>query len=285
VLADDNTTKESGICCETAVASTHLCCCCHQSLLFQSPCTGTEQSGQRLLWLLLATQDMGASQSSVCQVETEAAGPLARVGAGLGSSLTSTLDLFQGEVLRQTRSYKEIAGLSYEEFLDYIQDLNEISSHFLDANGKQLVFAVKKGTDSTALWKGTVRVACVKVEASTKAVDSYRLLTLKQFLSVFKSLQTQTAAIKDSPSSPDSSEPSSPLKRDGAAKTPPHRLIALNLRVLSREMELQKTLQGNLDPFSSRPQCFSTTLSTPRQLCSKAPRLRSVAFASRGNRM
>ena len=88
----------------------------------------------------------------------------------------------KGEVLRQTRSYKEIAGLSYEEFLDYVQDLNEISrysneatlfrcqrfhyfcsSHFLDANGKQLVFAVKKGTDSTALWKGTVRVACVKV--------------------------------------------------------------------------------------------------------------------------
>ena len=61
------------------------------------------------------------------------------------------------------RSYKEIAGLSYEEFLDYVSELNEISSHFLDANGKQLVFAVKKGTDSTALWKGTVRVACVKV--------------------------------------------------------------------------------------------------------------------------
>ena len=29
------------------------------------------------------------------KVETEAAGPLARVGAGLGSSLTSTLDLVQ----------------------------------------------------------------------------------------------------------------------------------------------------------------------------------------------
>ena len=95
----------------------------------------------------------------------------------------------KGEVLRQTRSYKEIAGLSYEEFLDYVQDLNEISrysneatlfrdlilfvsSHFLDANGKQLVFAVKKGTDSTALWKGTVRVACVKV-----TVDFDRFLT------------------------------------------------------------------------------------------------------------
>ena len=36
----------------------------------------------------------------------------------------------QGEVLRQTRTYKEIAGLSYEDFLDYIQDLNEISRYF-----------------------------------------------------------------------------------------------------------------------------------------------------------
>ena len=78
---------------------------------------------QTLLWLLLTRQGMGASQSSVCQVrkktltqshqivvhchaifiwwffvvkvETEACGPLARVGAGLGSSLTSTLDLVQ----------------------------------------------------------------------------------------------------------------------------------------------------------------------------------------------
>ena len=78
---------------------------------------------QTLLCLLLTRQGMGASQSTVCQVgkktltqsqkivvhcpaifiwwffvvkvETEACGPLARVGAGLGSSLTSTLDLVQ----------------------------------------------------------------------------------------------------------------------------------------------------------------------------------------------
>jgi len=158
---------------------------------------------------------MGSGQS-VCQVETESGGSVARIGQGLGSAVTSTLGQLQGEVLRQTRSYKEIAGLSYEEFLDYVTDLNEISSHFLDANGKQLVFAVKKGTDSTALWKGTVRVACVKVDATSKGVDSYRLLTLKQFLAVFKSLQTQTAAIRneDSPSTPDSSDPPSPLEED-----------------------------------------------------------------------
>ena len=94
------------------------------------------------------------------------------------------------------RSYKQIANLSYDEFLDYVNDINEISSQFLDSNGKQLVFAVKKGSDTTAIWKGTVRVACCKVDATSKAVDSYRLLTLKQFLAIFKALQTQTAALQ-----------------------------------------------------------------------------------------
>lgn len=162
---------------------------------------------------------MGSSQS-VCQLETESCGSVAKIGQGLGSAVSSTLDQLQGEVLRQTRSFKAIAGLTYEEFQDYIAELNEISGQFLDANGKQLVFAVKKGTDSTALWKGTVRVACVKVDASSKSVDSYRLLTLKQFLAVFKSLQTQTAAIrceKDAQDSSNSSDNASPVDEAEAA--------------------------------------------------------------------
>jgi hypothetical protein len=54
----------------------------------------------------------------------------------------------------------------------------------MDNNGRQLVFAVKKGTDSTLLWKGTVRIACVKVDLVTKKIDTYRLLTLNEFLRV-----------------------------------------------------------------------------------------------------
>ena len=100
--------------------------------------------------------------------------------------------------------------------MDNVTELNEISSHFLDSNGKQLVFAVKKGTDTTPLWKGTVRVACCKVDSSSKAVESYRLLTLKQFLAIYKSLQTQTAALREeeSSSSPDSSEATTPSDPD-----------------------------------------------------------------------
>ena len=141
------------------------------------------------------------------------------------------------------RSYKEIANLSYEDFLDHVTELNEISSQFLDSNGKLLVFAVKKGTDSTPLWKGTVRVACCKVDAATQEVDSYRLLTLKQFLAIFKSLQvrlidktlfdcyrtsfqTQTAALREeeTSSSPDSSEPASPSEEAKAKAKKPHPL-------------------------------------------------------------
>ena len=146
------------------------------------------------------------------------------------------------------RSYKEIANLSYEEFLDSVTELNEISSQFLDANGKQLVFAVKKGSDTTAIWKGTVRVACCKVDVSSKAVDSYRLLTLKQFLAIFKSLQTQTAALVtgDSPTSTDSSSPASPASEQ---KTHP-----LTLAKFSASTFLQEAL-GEESSLASVEEC------------------------------
>ena len=81
--------------------------------------------------------------------------------------------------------------ISYEEFLEDIRQLNEISSRYLDDNGKQLVFAVKKGTDSTILWRATVRIACVKLDAQTRKIESCRALSLKQFLVVYSKLRHQ----------------------------------------------------------------------------------------------
>lgn len=104
----------------------------------------------------------------------------------------------QCQAARQTaRSLHQISATSYPAFLASVQELNAISEHFLDSNGEQLVFAVKKGTDSTILWKATVRVAAVKVDAATKAIDSYRCLSLKQYLRVYNALKTQSAAVKD----------------------------------------------------------------------------------------
>ncbi len=85
--------------------------------------------------------------------------------------------------------------ISYEEFLDNIRQLNDISGRYLDDNGKQLVFAVKRGTDSTILWRATVRIACVKVDAATKSIESCRTLSLKQFLLVYNKLRHQADAV------------------------------------------------------------------------------------------
>jgi len=117
---------------------------------------------------------------------------------GLGGDLKSRGSLttsLQGEVFRQTRTLQRLAGLTYDQFLGYIKELNEISSHFLDSNGKQLVFAVKKGSDSTLLWKATVRVACVKIDVSSKDIESYQALNLRQFTQVYDRLKNQLAAI------------------------------------------------------------------------------------------
>ncbi|CAB4055983.1 unnamed protein product [Lepeophtheirus salmonis] len=102
------------------------------------------------------------------------------------------------EVYRRTRSIKQIASIDYQEFLSAVKDLNDISCQFLDANGKQLIFAVKKGTDSTVFWKATVKVACVKVDSTSKEVDSYKPLNLREFLQVYNSLVHTAAAVDKS---------------------------------------------------------------------------------------
>jgi len=64
------------------------------------------------------------------------------------------------------------------------------SKKCLDSDGNQLIFAVKKGTDSPLFWKVTVRIACVKINSNSKQIVNYKLLNLKQFLQVFKTFET-----------------------------------------------------------------------------------------------
>ena len=130
-LVVDNTTVENVV--RQLWPSRHTCEANQQLkiLPFQSPCTGTELRGQVTPWkrqhtlqhdfqsfvlpeiaMIVAANTRHGNIPVIrvsgfriftflfgpnfsVKVETEAAGPLARVGAGLGSSLTSTLDLVQ----------------------------------------------------------------------------------------------------------------------------------------------------------------------------------------------
>ncbi|XP_055638054.1 RING finger protein 141-like [Toxorhynchites rutilus septentrionalis] len=142
-----------------------------------------------------------------------------------------TVDSLQFEIKKQAQIFSEIGTLSYEDFQKCLTDLNSLSRKCLDPNGKQLVFAVKKGTDRSVLWKGTVRIACVKVDPTSKQVECYKLLNLRQFLQVFRTFQTdlhamvtvETQRIRSPTSSPthsSSSTTGSFERNDSSPQTP-----------------------------------------------------------------
>ncbi|XP_050300325.1 RING finger protein 141-like isoform X2 [Anthonomus grandis grandis] len=102
---------------------------------------------------------------------------------------------------------QEICNLSYEDLLSLVGELNILSQKCLDTKGNQLIFAVKKGSDSTVFWKATVQIACCRVDTQTQKVQSYRLLNLGQFLKVFKTFQCQVMAAEQCRKSDSSAAP------------------------------------------------------------------------------
>lgn len=65
----------------------------------------------------------------------------------------------------------------------------------LDSNGKVTIFAVKKGSDQSFLWKATVRIACVKCDPESNRIENYKLINLREFLKVFNTFQTHLEAM------------------------------------------------------------------------------------------
>uniref|UniRef100_A0A1B6CB50 RING finger protein 141 n=2 Tax=Clastoptera arizonana TaxID=38151 RepID=A0A1B6CB50_9HEMI len=116
---------------------------------------------------------------------------------GNSNSDEENVDDLSNDIVRQARTLTEIATLTFDEFQSYLTRLNILSQKCMDNEGNRLVFAVKKGTDSTVLWKGTVKIACVKVNPESKQIDNYRLLNLSQFLRIFKSLNSQFSAAQE----------------------------------------------------------------------------------------
>ncbi|XP_050071514.1 RING finger protein 141-like [Anopheles maculipalpis] len=130
-----------------------------------------------------------------------------------------TVDSLQFEIKKQVHIFSEINNLAYEDFQKCLADLNRLSRKCLDPNGKQLVFAVKKGSDNSILWKRTVRIACVKIDPATKKIDCFKLLTLQQFLQVFRTFQTNLHAMVTVESQRIHSPGSSPSRSSGSGDT------------------------------------------------------------------
>ncbi|ERL92877.1 RING finger protein 141 [Dendroctonus ponderosae] len=92
----------------------------------------------------------------------------------------------------------ELSSLTYEKFLLLLGELNVLAKNYLDCKGYQMVFAVNKGTDSTIFWKATIQIACVRIDSETGKIPTFRLLSLRQFLKVFRTFKSQLLAARQS---------------------------------------------------------------------------------------
>ncbi|XP_048779811.1 RING finger protein 141-like isoform X2 [Ostrea edulis] len=115
---------------------------------------------------------------------------------GHGSSLPNpehTLGIVHSKLRSHLTLLKCLANLSYPDFLRSVEELNSTTSTFCDRRGKQLLFSVENGTDSSILWKTTVRIICQKVNSHYNRVESQRRLNLKQYVILYREIDDQVS--------------------------------------------------------------------------------------------
>lgn len=106
----------------------------------------------------------------------------------------SQMALMSQKLWQSASEIRQTASLTYDQFLDSISTLNELAGDFSDINGKHLIFRIRKDTDTTVFWKGTVRIKCHKVNSKTGAIESTRILSLKQYVYLYNEIMRQTSA-------------------------------------------------------------------------------------------
>jgi len=110
--------------------------------------------------------------------------------------------------------FDNIITMSYEEFINKLGELNKLSATCLDSTGNKLIFAVKKGSDTSIFWKATVQIACVKVDPVINKVHSYRLINLKEFLQIAETLQNHYKIAEESKKSAEDKSNASVLEEN-----------------------------------------------------------------------
>lgn len=108
-------------------------------------------------------------------------------------TISSTITNFVDECGSHSQSIikDDLINMNYDEFLKKLRELNALSRNCFDSEGMVLIFAVKKGTDSTVLWKATIQIACVKLSLDDNKVISYRLISFREFLKIYRTIQDQ----------------------------------------------------------------------------------------------
>lgn len=106
-----------------------------------------------------------------------------------------TVGLVHGKLKLHLGVITKIAKLSYDDLLQSVKDLNELTTTFTDHKGKQLLFSVEAGTDTTIFWKHTIRICCQKVNTRRNLIESSRILKLRQYIEVYSEITDQVSSL------------------------------------------------------------------------------------------
>jgi len=84
---------------------------------------------------------------------------------------SNEFDFLHEQIRKHSLTLRQLTTLTYDDLQSKITELNDLSSRFVDCNGKQLIFELKDGADAPpVLWKGLVRVRCMKTDPATSMV-------------------------------------------------------------------------------------------------------------------
>jgi len=104
---------------------------------------------------------------------------------------------------RQAEQLRKLATLSYGDFLASVEHLNLVAEQHVDPNGKRLMFAIRPKSADSLVWKATAKIDCYKVNCRSCQIETTRILTLHQFISLYDQIiQHVDSASVDSEISP-----------------------------------------------------------------------------------
>ncbi|XP_039619751.1 RING finger protein 141 [Polypterus senegalus] len=117
------------------------------------------------------------------------------MGQQLSSQAHTSINKLPEKVARHAALARESGFLTHEEFLARLAELNEITSQLVAGQVKHLLFEVQPGSDSSALWKVSVKIVCTKINKETGVIEACRIMNLYQFLQLYKDIKSQAAEV------------------------------------------------------------------------------------------
>ncbi|XP_069479757.1 RING finger protein 141 [Ambystoma mexicanum] len=117
------------------------------------------------------------------------------MGQQISNQTQTAMNKLPDKVSKHLCLVRESGLLTYEEFLGRVAELNDVTAKLASGQDRHLLFEVQPGSDSTALWKVSVRIVCTKINKNSGIMEASRIMNLYQFMHLYKDITSQAAEV------------------------------------------------------------------------------------------